>query len=87
MTRGEGTFSLSDALGDRWSIFERRDVTAGLISLPCCVLIVESVSIVLPVEPSSQLLSSSNTGELALVLHGVNALTWVTYYACFGLLL
>ena len=45
------------------------------------------VSTVLPVQPSSQLLSSSNNGGLALRPHGDNALTWVTYCTCFGLLL
>ena len=78
-------FSLSGALEDRWSTFEGCDVTADLTSLNCCAVMARLVSTVLPIQPSSQLLSSSNNGELALRLHGVNALTWVTYCTCFEL--
>ena len=34
VSRGEGEFSPSGALGHRWSMFEVGDVTTGLSSLP-----------------------------------------------------
>ena len=51
VSRGEGSFSLSGPLGDRWGVFEMGDVTAGLISLPALL------------DCKSQLVSSSSSVE------------------------